>query len=200
MRDRWLLAIDLAVKALLVGLLLFGALSGLEQFEDKAFGWRLLFALSAAIVPTAWWLAGKPAPYPYAIDILVVAPFLVDVLGNTFDLYDTIDWWDDANHFVNWMLLSLAIGLLAVRLGQGPWATVLLVTGLGATLAILWEAGEYIAFIRGGTEEATAYTDTLGDELLGLAGSFVAGVVAALLARSRSARLREQPPGHAVPE
>jgi hypothetical protein len=79
--------IDVAVKVLFVGLLAFGAFSGLEQFEGKAFGARLLtYPIAAAIVPVGWWLAGKPRPYPYALDILVVAPFLVDVIGNVFDV------------------------------------------------------------------------------------------------------------------
>lgn len=108
--------VDVAVKALFVGLLAFGAFSGLEQFEGKAFGWRLAtYPIAAALVPVGWWLAGRPRPYPFVLDILVVAPFLVDVLGNVFDLYDTIVWWDDLNHFVNWGLLSLAVGLLVLR-------------------------------------------------------------------------------------
>ena len=59
-------------------------------------------------------------PYPYAADILFTLPFLIDTLGNVFDLYDTIDWWDDANHFVNWGLLTAAFGqfLLRLRLGR----------------------------------------------------------------------------------
>jgi uncharacterized membrane protein YjdF len=185
-RERTWLVLDLGLKVLLVGLLAFGAFSGLQQFEGKAFGWRLLtYPLSAILVPAVWHFAGRPKPYPYAIDMLVVAPFLVDVLGNTFDLYDSVDWWDDANHFVNWALLSLAVGLLLLRLGVGPWTALVLVTGVGATLAILWELAEYFAFIRGGSEESTAYTDTLGDEVLGLSGSIVAGLVTAAVARRR---------------
>ena len=40
--------------------------------------------------------------------------------------------------------------------------------------------------VRGSDEEATAYTDTLGDMLLGLLGSTVAAAIAALVRRSRS--------------
>jgi hypothetical protein len=181
--------IDVAVKVLFVGLLAFGAFSGLEQFEGKAFGWRLLaYPIAALIVPLGWWLAGRPRPYPYAIDILVVAPFLVDVLGNTFDLYDTISWWDDLNHFVNWGLLSLAIGLFVLRFRLPAVATFALVVGMGAVAAILWELGEYLAFIRNSDELDTAYEDTLGDMLLGLAGSTVAAVATATVLRRRSAQ------------
>jgi hypothetical protein len=159
-RRPWAFWLDVAVKVLFVGLLAFGAFSGLEQFEGKAFGWRLVFyPLAGVVVPLGWWLAGRPQPYPYALDILLVSPFLVDVLGNVFDLYDTIEWWDDLNHFVNWALLSLAV---------------------------VWELGEYVAFIRNSDELDTAYTDTLGDMLLGLSGSIVAAAATAtVLARNR---------------
>ena len=95
-------------------------------------------------------------------------PFLIDTIGNALDLYDTIDWWDDANHFVNWALLSGALAAALARTHIGALELFGLVVGFGGVTAILWEIGEYFAFIRGGTELATAYTDTLGDEILGL--------------------------------
>ena len=48
-----------------------------------------------------------------------------------------------------------------------------------AVAAILWELGEYIAFIRDSEELDTAYTDTLGDMMLGLDGATVAGILSA---------------------
>jgi hypothetical protein len=167
--------IDVAVKTALVGLLAFGAFSGLEQFEGKAFGWRLLtYPLAAIVVPVWWWLAGRPPPYPYALDILLVSPFLVDVVGNSLDLYDSIDWWDDLNHFVNWGLLSLAVGQLLLRFTIPRPEVFVMIVGVGAIAAILWELAEYFAFIRNSSELTTAYTDTLGDMTLGLAGATVA--------------------------
>ncbi len=105
--------------------------------------------------------------------------FLVDVTGNSLDLYDSVTWWDDANHFVNWFLLLWGIGLLLPVPAQ-RWLAVLLVAGLGALLAIAWEAGEWYTFIRHGTEIETAYEDTLGDEVLGTLGALAAGVLVAL--------------------
>jgi hypothetical protein len=54
-------------------------------------------------------------PYPFAVDVLFVLPFLIDTIGNALNLYDTIDWWDDANHFVNWALLSGAVAVALSR-------------------------------------------------------------------------------------
>jgi hypothetical protein len=110
-----------------------------------------------------------------------------DVLGNALDLYDSIDWWDDANHFVNWALLTAAFGQLLVRLGVGRLVLAGLAIGFGAVTAILWELAEYFTFIRNSSELDTAYTDTLGDLTLGLSGSCVAAALtAALMPRRRS--------------
>lgn len=120
--------------------------------------------------------------------MLLVAPFLVDVAGNALDLYDTIVWWDDANHLVNWALLSGALGAALLRTRLTPLLLFCLVTGFGAATAILWEIGEYFAFIRGGDELATAYRDTLGDEILGLSGATLAALAVAVVARRRLGR------------
>ena len=173
-----------AVKAVLICLLVFGALSGLQQFEGKVFLWRLVtYPIAALVVPITWGLTGRRASYPYTVDILLTLPFLIDTVGNTLDLYDTIWWWDDANHLVNWTLLSGAIGTLAWRNHVRAWGTLAYVAGFGATTAIVWEIAEYVAFIRNSSEFETAYIDTLADLALGLTGSTVAGVVAALAPR-----------------
>src|SRR5439155_2798232 len=98
---------------------------------------------------------------PWAGFALIGAPFLVDVSGNTLDLYDAIWWWDDANHYVNWLLLCLGLGLLIERAEVRPrWILAVVITGLVSLLAILWELGEWYTFIRHGTELGTAYEDT----------------------------------------
>jgi hypothetical protein len=91
-----------------------------------------------------------------------VLPFLIDTAGNALNLYDTIDWWDDANHLVNWALLSGAVAIALRRTHVESVELFSLVVGFGAVTAILWELGEYFAFVRNSPELATAYTDTLG--------------------------------------
>ena len=144
----------------------------------------------------AWLLVqrrrGRPVDYPYTLDILLVLPFLIDTAGNAANLYDTIDWWDDANHFVNWGLLVAAFCQLLIRLPLGRLAGAAIAVGFGAVTAILWEFGEYFAFIRNSPELATAYTDTLGDLALGLAGSVVAAVVTSRSGRRSLGELAKQ--------
>ena|SRR5215211_2066775 len=85
MRRRLPLAlwVDLAVKVALVGLLLLGVAGpDLPQFEAKAMtGRALAYPLAAVLVPVVWWLLsrrrGRRLPYPYALDVLPVLPFLI---------------------------------------------------------------------------------------------------------------------------
>ena len=77
-------------------------------------------------------------------------------------------------------------GLLVERGGVRPgWALAVLITGLGALFAILWELGEWYTFIRHGTELDTAYEDTLGDMTLGSLGAFLAALLVARVASRR---------------
>lgn len=163
---------------------------GIDRFADKAFGARLVaYPLLMLLAPFLWWLVTRrreprPAP-PYGAFALIMAPFLIDVTGNSLDLYDAVTWWDDANHFVNWFLLLTGIGLLVCGPVRPAWAVVAVLAGLGAVLAIGWELGEWYTFIRHGTEIDTAYEDTLGDETLGTLGALGAGLVVAWRQRRR---------------
>jgi hypothetical protein len=186
------------ILLLTVGQLAVATFVPLDRFAGKAFGARLVAYPVMMLLPVAVWAlvvrrrgGGTGAtrePLPWNGFALIMLPFLIDVTGNSFDLYDTVVWWDDANHFVNWVFLCLGSGLLLRRgLGGWPrWGFALLVTGFGALLAVLWELGEWYTFIRHGTELDTAYTDTLGDEALGTLG----GLVAALLLVTRWSRAR----------
>ena len=120
--DRWRCPpwVPALVLALTVGQLAVATfVPGIEQFEGKAFGARLV-------------------AYPF---MMLTVPAL---------------WWDDANHFMNWIPLCAGIGLIICRSVQPRWAVVLLVTELD-----------------------TAYEDTLSDEALGTLGGFVAALFVA---------------------
>jgi hypothetical protein len=184
------LTLDVAVKLALVGLLVFAvARPDLPQFAGKAMTGRAIgYPLAALVVPVSWFLVRRRrrTAYPYAVDILIVLPFLIDMAGNAANLYDTVGWWDDANHFVNWAILVTGFGLVLRRTSLSPLVAAGLCVGFGAVTAILWELLEYVTFIRHSKELRTAYTDTLGDLALGLAGSAVAAMLVAF-ARSRRA-------------
>jgi len=203
------------LAATVVQLLVASFVPGLPQFEGKGFVARLaVYPVLMLVVPVLWWLwhrrrapaaAGRERPVsrdgaggengtvadngavtPWAGFALLMAPFLIDVTGNSLDLYDQVVWWDDANHLVNWFLVCLGLGVVLLRNVVAPtWIVAAVVTGGGALLAVVWELGEWFTFIRHGTELATAYQDTLGDEALGTTG---AAIAAAVLVRIRAVR------------
>jgi hypothetical protein len=191
-RAFWL---TLSVKAALIGLLLFAvARPDLPQFEGKGIvGRTIAYPAAALLVPAAWALVlrRRRIAYPYDIDVLLVLPFLIDTAGNAANLYDTVDWWDDANHFVNWAILVGAFGCLLRRLELGRLESFALAVGFGAVTAVLWEFGEYLTFIRNNANELrTAYTDTLGDLALGLSGSVLAALLLVTVGDRRRAPAR----------
>lgn len=178
---RW---VNVGVKALFVVLLVLTAIGhDWPQLQGKAVPLRLAFyPLAALIVPAVWWARGRRDRYPHDVDALLVAPFAIDLAGNLLDLFDTITWWDDANHLVNWALLVAAIGRLLARTRLDRLVRIGLAVGFGAVSATLWELGEYLAFVQNSAEQFTAYRDTMGDETLGLTGSVIGAV---LTSRSR---------------
>lgn len=186
------LAADIVLKAAMVVLLGFALLhQDWDRFADKAMTARaVVYPLLVAVVPVIWLLlrrSGRGGAYPGAASALLTVPFVVDLAGNALNLYDDVEVFDDICHFVNWAMLSGAVGLVLLRQrGLPAWALGALVLGFGATTAILWEIGEYGAFILDTPESVTAYRDTLGDLGLGTAGSALAGLVCALAARRRS--------------
>lgn len=167
----------------------------IPQFEGKAFGTRLIaYPIMMAAVPFLWWLISRARSYdrplPWPAFALIMLPFCIDVTGNSLNLYDSILWWDDLNHFANWLFLLWGCGLLITHTRVTPrWVLIFAITGLGAILAIGWELGEWYTFIRHGTELDNAYQDTLGDEALGTLGALVA---AFLVARTTGAAGRDR--------
>lgn len=180
--SRSALALDVVVKLGTIALLgLALAAPELPQFQGKAFlGRALVYPLALAALPAVYVLLWRRRyPFPVLSDILLGLPFLIDMAGNALNLYDTVEWWDDANHLANWALHTAAIALLLRVSGLRPWARASVALGWAAVTAILWELGEYVAFIPNSPEAATAYVDTLGDLALGLIGGTVAAVAIA---------------------
>ena len=185
--SRPLVLVDIAIKVATVGLLAWAILNpDLPQFSGKAFTARaVVYPIGLVVLPIGWWLFGRSRmAFPVVADILIGLPFLIDVAGNALDLYDTIEWWDDANHLVNWALHTAAVALL---LRVGPWGyrtRVALAFCWAVTTAVLWELAEFVTFVPGSPEAATAYADTLLDLALGMVGGLIAALLVSRVPRS----------------
>ena len=185
MGRRLFLSLDIALKIVLFALLAHAVANpDLPQYSGKAMlGRALTFPIAALLVPAIWWLRYRDRPYPIDVDVLFTAPFLIDVAGNALGLYDSIDWWDDANHFFNWMMVTAAAALVLRSTGLGRLNCFALAAGFAALTAIAWELAEYVTFIRFSSELATAYTDTLGDLTLGTLGGTIGAAIVGLRTR-----------------
>ncbi len=165
--------------ALVVALLVTVAFPEWEQFAGKGMGFRApFFLLPLAVVPMVWRFRGGHDPYPHLVDTLVVAPFLVDTLGNVLGFYNNFNATDDVLHFVNWVLLmggvTLALGRTSVSKLTG-WT---LGWGLGGLAIIWWEAAEFLVQEMGTAGLSLTYEDTIGDLLLSSTGGAVGAALA----------------------
>ncbi len=181
MNQKTLIVLDAAAKVALLGLLAHAVANpDLPQYADKAMQARAVaYPLAVLAIPLAWLLFWRGRPFPVVSDLLFTLAFLIDTAGNALDLYDSIEWWDDLNHFGNWILLSAAFVALGWPRDATRLTRVALGVGFGAVAAIVWELLEYVTFIPNSPEAATAYADTLGDLGLGLLGSLVGASIAA---------------------
>ena len=182
MGRRSLLTLDVALKVVLIALLAYAVANpDLPQYSGKAMLARALtFPVAAFLVPAVRWLWFRDRPYPVDVDLLVTTPFVIDVVGNALGLYDSVDWWDDANHFFNWMLITAGAALVLRSTGLGRLNRFGLAVGFAAVTAIAWELAEYITFVRNSPELATAYVDTLGDLTLGTLGGTLGAAIVGL--------------------
>jgi hypothetical protein len=176
--------LDVAIKVATVGLLAWAIASpDLPQFQGKAFtGRAIAYPAALFVLPVAWFVFARTRiPFPVAADILIGLPFLIDVVGNALNLYDTVEAWDDLNHLGNWMLHTAAIGLLLRYGSWGFWTRAALALCWAVTTAVLWELAEFLTFVQDSPEAATAYADTLGDLALGMTGGLIAALVTSRL-------------------
>ncbi|MGY4767401.1 hypothetical protein ACXC9Q_10850 [Kribbella sp. CWNU-51] len=183
-----------AAKVLLFALLLSALIwPDLSGIKGKASTARLIvYPIGAMALPLWWWAYGRAKSklhdrYPWPADLLMTLPWLIDLIGNRLNLFDTVNWWDDAMHFILWGFLTAGVLLAFAPRNLSRGLTAFVALGFGATAAVVWEIGEYFAFVRNSTELQTAYTDTLGDLALGTLGALLAGLILYQM-RARMAR------------
>ncbi|WP_350280379.1 hypothetical protein [Kribbella sp. HUAS MG21] len=193
-RVDWMRYAALAVKVLLFGLLLAALIwPDLSGIKGKASTARLVvYPIGGMALPLWWWAYGRARSrlhrhFPWSADLLMTLPWLVDLAGNRLNLFDTVDWWDDAMHFVLWGLLTAGVLLAFAPRDLSRPVTTFVALGFGTTAAVVWEVGEYVAFVRSSPELQTAYTDTLGDLAFGSLGALIAGLVVATRRRGDAA-------------
>jgi hypothetical protein len=173
-------AANVVAKAALVLLLVLALLlPDSAHLRDKGAGVRaVVYPLLAFGIPVMWWAWWRErVSFPWLPDLMVTITCFSDILGNRMDLYDSVVWFDDWMHFMNTGLLAAALVLLTMPRSTPLPRVLERSLALGATGAIVWEVGEYFAFLAESSERRFAYADTLSDLALGVLGAVVAGLV-----------------------
>ncbi len=164
----------------------------ISHLEGKAMGFRApLFVGAAAVVPLIeHFRKNKRDPYPHIADGLLVAPFLVDTLGNLLGAYNNFPVTDDVLHCLNWILLVSAFQAFRFRRTNSTLDSVLIGAGFGALAIVAWEIMEWAVDETGaGGGLGLTYGDTIGD----LALSTVGGVMGAVIGTYWFGRQVEEP-------
>ncbi|GAA1765520.1 hypothetical protein [Kocuria aegyptia] len=126
---------------------------------------------------TITWRARLPAALEIATDLTL----LVAAWSSVFLLYERYAHWDLVVHFAATAVLAeLAFRALErwSRLApRGPVSHVVVVSSLGAALALVWEYLEFAGYYLVDPQVNVGYLDTMGDLAAGHAGAVVAGIV-----------------------
>ena len=131
-------------------------------------------------------VARLPGPLQVATGVTI----LIGAWAATLDWYVAVSGLDLVIHTVLNALLAVVGVLVMRRLGHlprrlHPAGTVVLATGLGAVLAVLWEVGEWVGYTFITDEIGVGYDDTIGDLAWATLGSLGAGLLLVASERSR---------------
>lgn len=172
-------ALDIAAKTIMV-LLLVSALidPSSVNLEGKAASARAVsYPLLAFAVPMFWYSYRRDQQYPWLIDLMVTIPCFSDLLGNRMGLYESVWWFDDLLHFVNTGLLAGAAILFTKSRTSTLGELIERGVAVGLSAAVVWEIGEYFAFLSKHAASGAPYADTLADIALGGTGSVLAAIL-----------------------
>lgn len=189
--------LDVALKLLLVAFLVRLALDpAWGNLEGKAPVARaIIYPCLGLVVPALYLARRRGQPFPWGADLLVTLAGFSDILGNRLDLYDRIDWFDDAIHLVNTGCIAAAAVLITTPRNAPVGLLVDRALAVGVTVALGWELWEYVAFVTRSRESVSAYADTLTDLALGWVGALVAAGLVAMLRADRPGASRNRTEG-----
>ncbi len=173
-RPEWQRRIMLLAIASLAFCLLVGLVVPMERLDGKGWPARAAgYPLSSVVMGAIWLVRGQKGRFPYIPTALLVTPFILDLLGNLFRFFDTVQNFDDFLHFVNWMFLCAAFVAMFDPANLASWNRAALGTGFGAFAIILWEFLEYLIMQSGTTGLHLSYEDTVTDLLLSSFGGLI---------------------------
>ena len=186
------LAVNVFLRVLIVIFTIDALINaGDQRFAGKALGPRnvgILLGLSL-LFPLLQAVRGQWKRYPMWYDNLYLSIFVVDMGGNTLNLYNSIEWWDHIPHFHG-------PGALAVVMMGAFGMRAIAAAGLTTMLHVWLEIEEFYGDVFLHTHNVNGVQDTVNDELFGLLGVIVYVVIftrSLYLRRRRPQRNRGRP-------
>jgi hypothetical protein len=153
------------------------------RFAGKAIGTRGLVILPLSLVVPLLHVRRPRRHYPVWTDNLYLSIFVLDLVGNHFDLYDRYRYFDAIPHAHG---TGAATVVLAELFDLPPLSAV----GLAQLVHIGLEAQEYYSDVWFGLHNVRGTWDTVNDLLAGALGS---AAYAAALARAQGVTARTRP-------
>jgi hypothetical protein len=172
-------AASVALRAAILACFVYAlANPSLPQLHDAATRAREIgWPFGLVVPPLVLLLARRGRLYPWRVDAILALPFASDAVGNVLNLYHSWSQYDTMNHAVSWFALATLVGVVPALRRLPRWADAALALGAGALGAVLWELGEYGAFIHSSDYTRVAYTDTLSDLCAGVVGASCAALL-----------------------
>ena len=163
-----------------------------------AVGASVMMLVCLAITIT--WRARLPA----ALEITTDLTLLVAAWSSVFLLYERYDHWDLVVHFAATAVLAeltfRALERWSRLSSPGPVSHVVLVSSLGAALALVWEYLEFAGYYLVDPQVNVGYLDTMGDMAAGHAGAVVAGILGTWARHRADASGGTRPDGAGPPD
>lgn len=172
--------LNIALKILLFLMFFIATFFPIDHLEGKAIAARAPFFLGAVLVLPILSKVKKWKTYPHLADVFISIPFLLDTGGNLLYLFDSVWFYDDLIHALNWTCLVLAFHALRFRTITDARDAILLGIGVGAIMIVAWELVEWFVSVDGiGAAGALSltYGDTIGDLFTSTFGGIVGSVI-----------------------
>ncbi|WP_234417034.1 hypothetical protein [Loktanella sp. Alg231-35] len=167
--------------------------AGAAAFEGR---WSLTFValatLALALAPIV--LANRlditlPMPFVAATTVFVIASIF---MGEAFDFYERVWWWDMALHgssAIGFGLIGFVFVLMMFegdRFAAPPWALCLMAFGLAVTVGVFWELLEFLMDQSFGFNmQKSGLLDTMGDLIVDVIGAGLASWLGYAYLRAR---------------
>jgi|SRR3989344_5537475 len=150
----------------------------LPQLQGRGMVARFfIFILLAFLFPFVWVVIVKKKPYPHLIDSIYTLPLIIDLGGNAAGFYKTYwQWFDKVTHFVNPLLIGIALFYVLSRSDKNKFMVWLAVMGVLSTGHVMWELFEYNAPVADKSIMGLSYLDTLSDLVMGVLAQIIVSI------------------------